>query len=64
MSVILGLNFNHADSSACLFVDNNLKFAIELFVLESISLNELSVDIFNKRSLPNGLFDSKLFLSK
>ena len=29
MSVILGLNFNHADSSACLFVDNNLKFAIE-----------------------------------
>ena len=29
MSVTLGLNFNHADSSACLFVDNNLKFAIE-----------------------------------
>ena len=29
MSVTLGLNFNHADSSACLFIDNNLKFAIE-----------------------------------
>lgn len=29
MSLTLGLNFNHADSSACLFVDNNLKFAIE-----------------------------------
>ena len=29
MSITLGLNFNHADSSACLFVDNNLKFAIE-----------------------------------
>ena len=29
MSVTLGLNFNHADSSACIFVDNNLKFAIE-----------------------------------
>ena len=29
MSVTLGLNFNHADSSACLFVDQKLKFAIE-----------------------------------
>ena len=29
MSITLGLNFNHADSSACIFVDNNLKFAIE-----------------------------------
>ena len=29
MSVTLGLNFNHADSSACLFIDNVLKFAIE-----------------------------------
>ncbi len=29
MSVTLGLNFNHADSSACIFIDNNLKFAIE-----------------------------------
>ena len=43
--------------------ENNLKFAIVLFVLESISLNEFSVDIFNNRSLPNGLFDRKLFLS-
>tara|TARA_B100000902_G_scaffold3870_1_gene4955 strand:- start:16689 stop:18410 length:1722 start_codon:yes stop_codon:yes gene_type:complete len=29
MSVTLGLNFNHADSSACIFVDQKLKFAIE-----------------------------------
>ena len=29
MSVTLGLNFNHADSSACLFIDNSLKFAVE-----------------------------------
>ena len=29
MSVILGLNFNHADSSACLFIDGELKFAVE-----------------------------------
>tara|TARA_B100000902_G_C27319859_1_gene923664 strand:- start:3498 stop:5225 length:1728 start_codon:yes stop_codon:yes gene_type:complete len=29
MSVTLGLNFNHADSSACLFVDGKLKFAVE-----------------------------------
>ena len=29
MSVTLGLNFNHADSSACLFVDGKLKFATE-----------------------------------
>ena len=29
MSVTLGLNFNHADSSACLFVDQKLKFALE-----------------------------------
>ena len=29
MSITLGLNFNHADSAACLFVDNKLKFAIE-----------------------------------
>ncbi len=29
MSLTLGLNFNHADSSACLFEDNNLKFAVE-----------------------------------
>ncbi len=29
MSITLGLNFNHADSSACLFEDNILKFAIE-----------------------------------
>ena len=29
MSVILGLNCYHADSSACLFVDNKLEFGIE-----------------------------------
>ena len=29
MSVTLGLNFNHADSSACLFVNGKLKFAVE-----------------------------------
>ena len=29
MSVILGLNCNHADSSACLFVDNKLEFGTE-----------------------------------
>ena len=29
MSVTLGLNFNNADSSACIFVDQKLKFAIE-----------------------------------
>ncbi len=29
MSLTLGLNFNHADSSACLFENNNLKYAIE-----------------------------------
>ena len=29
MSITLGLNFNHADSSACIFVDGKLKFALE-----------------------------------
>ena len=29
MSVTLGLNFNHADSSASLFVDGKLTFAVE-----------------------------------
>ena len=29
MSIILGLNCNHADSSACIFKDGNLLFAIE-----------------------------------
>ncbi len=29
MSITLGLNCYHADSSACLFVNNNLEFAIE-----------------------------------
>ena len=29
MSIILGLNSNHADSSACIFVDGKLIFAVE-----------------------------------
>ena len=29
MSITLGLNFNHADSSACIFIDGKLKFALE-----------------------------------
>ena len=29
MTITIGLNFNHADSSACIFVDNELKSAIE-----------------------------------
>ncbi len=29
MSIILGLNCNHADSSACIFKDGKLLFAIE-----------------------------------
>tara|TARA_B100000965_G_scaffold404011_1_gene433598 strand:+ start:565 stop:798 length:234 start_codon:yes stop_codon:yes gene_type:complete len=29
MSITLGLNFNHADSSASIFIDNQLKTAIE-----------------------------------
>ena len=29
MSIILGLNCYHADSSACIFVDNKLVFGIE-----------------------------------
>ena len=29
MSITLGLNFNHADSSACMFIDNQLKTAVE-----------------------------------
>ena len=29
MSIILGLNCYHADSSACIFVDNKLEFGIE-----------------------------------
>ena len=29
MSVIIGLNFNHADSSACIIKNNKLEFAIE-----------------------------------
>ena len=29
MSITLGLNFNHADSSACIFIKNELKNAIE-----------------------------------
>ena len=29
MSVILGLNCNHADSSACIIKDGKLMFAIE-----------------------------------
>ena len=28
MSVILGLNFHHADSAACLVVDGELKYAL------------------------------------
>ena len=29
MAIILGLNINHADSSACIIKDNKLVFAIE-----------------------------------
>ncbi len=29
MPITIGLNFNHADSSACIFIDNQLKGAIE-----------------------------------
>ena len=29
MSIILGLNCYHADSSACIFIDNKLEFGIE-----------------------------------
>ena len=29
MSIILGLNCYHADSSACLFIDNKLEFGVE-----------------------------------
>ena len=29
MKIILGLNANHADSSACIFIDGKLIFAVE-----------------------------------
>ena len=29
MSIILGLNANHADSSACILINGKLEFAIE-----------------------------------
>ena len=44
MPITIGLNFNHADSSACIFIDNQLKGAIEEERINGDKINVGEVD--------------------
>ena len=50
MSIVLGLNINHADSSACIIRNGELLFAVEEERINRINQN---VKLITKRDLKN-----------